>query len=80
MHFNNGSLSIAVFNANLKIDRYAHFFYDYQHNVDTYTCYVEHQRKMIISVLAAAAVSDFNVTHYFLITWRNYTYCDSNVS
>ena len=79
MEFNNGSLSIAVFNTNLTdSEYYAHFIYD--HKTATDTEHFENQIEYVTGLLDAASFDDNNVTDMFVITWRNYTYCESYVS
>ena len=79
MEFNNGSLSIAVFNTNLTdSDYYAHFIYDHKNTTDTE--HFENQTKYVTGLLDDASFDDNNVTDMFVITWKNYTYCESFVS
>ena len=79
MEFNNGSLSIAVFNTNLTdSDYYAHFIYD--HKTVTDTEHFENQTQYVTGLLDAESFDDYNVTDMFVITWRNYRYCESYVS
>ena len=79
MQFNNGALSIAVFLTNLTNGSDTYFIYDYSSG-DIDASYIEDQRQMITSLLDAAAVSDSIVKDFFLITWKNYIYCQSSVS
>ena len=79
MQFNNGALSIAVFLTDFTNGHDTHFIYDYSSG-DIDASYIEDQRQMITSLLDAAAVSDSIVIDFFLITWKNYIYCQSSVS
>ena len=79
MDFDNGSLSIAVFNALLTNSTiHAHFIYD--HTNTTNANHFENLTNYVSALLEAASVDDNNVAHMFVITWRGYTYCEANVS
>ena len=77
MDFNDGSLSIAVFGANLTDKEYAHFIYDFDNNDSV--PYVARQKNHVIGLLDAASV-DCQITNFFIVTWMNYSYCDTHVS
>ena len=79
MQFNNGALSIAVFLTDFTNGSDTYFIYDYSSG-DIDASYIENQKQMITSLLDAAAVCDSIVKDFFLITWKNYIYCQSSVS
>ena len=74
--FNGGSMSIAVFGANLTGDVTAHFVYQHRSAIDE--VHFETQKEYVADVLAAS-VDDNNVTDMFVITWTHYTYNGINV-
>ena len=78
--FNNGSLSIAVFGANFPITVNAHIIYDHKNSTDPNHIKTQKLYTRIVGLLDAASVDDIQVKDIFVVTWKNYTYCETNVS
>ena len=78
MDFNGGSLSIAAFGTSLSDSGCTFFIYDSDNNSNL--IYVNDQRNYIMGLLDATYFEDDNVTDFFVVTWNNYTYCETHVS
>ena len=62
MIFNNGSMSIAVFETNQK-----YFLYDF--NATNNHHYHENQKQYVMCLLKAASVEYFNLTDLFIVSY-----------
>ena len=65
MIFNNGSMSIAVFETNL--EKKIYFLYDFNATHNHY--YHQNQKQYVMRLLKAASVEDFNLTDLFIVSY-----------
>ena len=73
MNFNEGSVVMAIFMANLTSsdETEAHILYDTD-GAD----YAVNQTEYVQCLLQNGSINNFNVTSLFVVTWNKYKYCD----
>ncbi|CAI8023636.1 Scavenger receptor cysteine-rich domain superfamily protein [Geodia barretti] len=71
VHFNNGSLSIAVFQTMLRDDKDTYLLYD---SKGTEPGYFTAQKEYVSCLLRSASITDFNLRDLFIVTWKNYLF------
>ena len=71
MDFNNGSLSIAVFQTMLQYDEDTYLLYD---SKGTEPGYFTAQKEYVSCLLRSASKTDFNLSDLFIVTWNDYLF------
>jgi hypothetical protein len=69
--FNNGSLSIAVFQTMLQYDEDTYLLYD---SKGTEPGYFTAQKEYVSCLLRSASKTDFNLSDLFIVTWNDYLF------